>query len=100
MVSFAIDIAVHPNAIVLPFIALPTSLQHLDIVGFLDIAREEVWILRTLLLCFFVCSRPVFDSIELCDCDFGKNGILNFSALDLGEEKVVVVVRGERKTRF
>ena len=42
MVSFAIDIAVHPNAIVLPFIALPTLLQHLDIVGFLDIAREEV----------------------------------------------------------
>ena len=40
MVSFAIDIAVHPNAIVLPFIALPTLLQHLDIVsdchGFLN----------------------------------------------------------------
>ena len=65
MVSFAIDIAVHPNAIVLPFIALPTLLQHLDIVGFLDIAREEVRILCTLLLCFFVCSRPVFDSIKL-----------------------------------
>jgi hypothetical protein len=63
MVSFAIDMAVHPNAIVLLFIALLTFLQHLDIVGFLNIAREEVRILCTLLLCFFVCSRPVLDSI-------------------------------------
>ena len=104
MVSFTIDIAVHPNTIVLPFIALPSLLEHLDIVGLLDVAGESVWILSTtLLLRLIVHSRLVLfvvDSIQLCDRDVGKNGLLDFSGLDLGKEKIVVIVGDERNTRF
>ena len=92
MVSFVIDVAVHANAIVLSFITLPTLLEQLDIVGFLDIAREGVWIIFTLLLRLNRVVLFVISSIELCHCDVGKNGFFEFSGLDLGEEEVVVIV--------
>ena len=92
MVSFAINVAVHANAIVLSFITLPTLLEQLDIVGFLDIAREGVWILFTLLLRLNRVVLFVISSIELCHCDIGENGFFEFSGLDLGEEEVIVIV--------
>ena len=83
MVSFVIDVAVHANAIVLLFITLPTLLEQLDIVGFLDIAREGVWILFTLLLRLNRVVLFVVSSIELCHCDIGRMGSLSFPALIL-----------------
>lgn len=42
----------------------------------------------------------VIVSIELRDCDVGKDRVLHLYGLDPGEKKVVVVVGGERNTGF